>query len=238
MDITKLVDSLGKVSKVPTTAALSIAAILTAGCVLAIYQKFESYIILILIGSSFISLSIGILLYFKDQKAIERISNTLKAKCSLRKEPSLQQKGKENKMFETNYGYKIIEHYSNELDPKLSFITAIKETQEDFTDWFRVKDDIDPIESRFYIEEGAAIFELYKAKEDKIPIKCDKSYTLNKDESIIIPDSWWCRFKIADSQYNVDNSAARKILKMIVLCMPRWKEGSHQTAGDIRELVP
>lgn len=81
--------------------------------------------------------------------------------------------------------------------------------------------------------EGAAIFELYHAKEKKIPVEPDRRYELEKDESIIVPDSWWCRFKLDDDQVLEGN-----ILKIIVLCMPRWKEDSHIVKKDIRELVP
>ncbi len=217
-----------KVSKSPTTTALFMAAFAIIASQIVIYYNSKNNItnnsvIYFLICASLLFLIVGIFLYYQDKKGAYR----------QRMEPDVNRGGKENKMFETKFGYKVIEHYNGEHDPKISFITAIKGDNGTFTDWFRVKDEKDPIESRFYIMEGAATFELYHAKEKKTSIEPDKRYDLVKDESIIVPDSWWCRFKLDENKVMEGN-----VLKIIVLCMPRWKEDSHDVKKDIRELVP
>lgn len=146
MNLSNLVKEAIKVSKSPTTTALFMAAFATIASLIVIYYNYKNNIsnnnvIYFLIGASLLFLIVGIFLYYQDHKG----------SYHQRKEPKVNRGGKENKIFETKFGYKVIEHYSGEHDPKISFITAIKGDKGTFTDWFRVKDEKDPIESRFIL---------------------------------------------------------------------------------------
>jgi len=133
-------------------------------------------------------------------------------------------KGSRKMQQDPGLGYRLEEHYNTELDPTISYIKTSVEPN-GFSAWHRLRDSQNPIEARFYVLKGTALFEILD------PISKKKyAYTLKRGDSLLVPDSFWRRFK---------NERTDSVLEMIVICIPRWHVNAFEYhVGETYELPP
>lgn len=133
-------------------------------------------------------------------------------------------KGSREMQQDPGLGYRLEEHYNTELDPSISYIKTFIEPN-GFSAWHRLKDPQNPIEARFYILKGTGLFEILDPRSRK-----KYAYTLESGDSLLVPDSYWRRFK---------NERTGSMLEMIVICIPRWHASTFEYhVGEIHELPP
>lgn len=118
--------------------------------------------------------------------------------------------GSGRKQQPTSGGYAITQHYNEQFDQLVSYVNA-SQNPGDVSIWHRLKATPDkrPYEARYFAMRGAAQFDvLINARNRSV-----RSFSLDTGDSLLIPDSMWCRFRTTSSEP----------LQMLVVCIPRWQ---------------
>jgi len=133
-----------------------------------------------------------------------------KGKILTKREPQINYwSGREQ---DSGHGYKFYEHYNIPEDPTISYINV---SVINSTNCHKLKD---LIEERYYVLSGEAEIILYDENvDDDATI-----YTLKVGDSLLVPDSYWRKIVNKKSE----------TLKLMAICMPRWRKNAFVKCTD------